>query len=240
MGGKIASLALLLVLEPFNGPPGARNSPARKAMLRRRTSAGASAHGDAPRPGVVPAEDFLQLHTTSQQAPPKLVENFQPMPHTHAAAPAGGMAMHAELGGPRNVPSEYNARKASPQPSSTADAILSRDASLHNGVLLAGAGHEQRTGAAAGVTGDGAEAAEAWNAESWRSEQEALFDAETATQSQQRRGIIGTEWSSNNIQRTADLNEALTALCNAESQLLKVLSCCVVTLLWLAAYHAWV
>jgi hypothetical protein len=64
----------------------------------------------------------------------------------------------------------------------------------------------------------------AWHEEAWLKEQEALFEAEMATQSHQRREIIGTEWGAHSAQRTADLNAALAAIRNTEGRLLQVRS----------------
>jgi hypothetical protein len=61
-----------------------------------------------------------------------------------------------------------------------------------------------------------------WDGEAWRQEQEAIFEADMATQSQQMLSIIGTEWSAQSAQRAQELSETLAKLRDTEAQLGKV------------------
>lgn len=61
-----------------------------------------------------------------------------------------------------------------------------------------------------------------WDAKQWREEQEALFEAEMAMQSQQMLSIIGTEWASQGAARAQAVDETMVELRAVESKLSKV------------------
>ena len=61
-----------------------------------------------------------------------------------------------------------------------------------------------------------------WDAQQWRQEQEALFEAEMAMQSQQMLSIIGTEWANQGATRAQAVDDALQELRGVESKLSKV------------------
>ena len=64
--------------------------------------------------------------------------------------------------------------------------------------------------------------ASSWDAEAWRKEQEAAFEAEIALQGQHMLSIVGTEWNALGAARTQEAQEALTALRDTEAKLNRV------------------